>query len=177
MENLSELIKTKKFVVVDLETTGLDTHKDYIIEIGAVKIVKGKITDKFSTFVSCSASLPSEIVELTGITENDVKDAPAIEEALKSLRQFMQGCTLVAHNLPFDFAFLRNWGFWCGVDFNEFEKNALDTVELAKEILESEVENYKLSTLAKYFGVEFTHHRALNDAEATSKIFIKLART
>lgn len=175
MENLSELMKIKKFVVVDLETTGLDKNRDHIIEIGAVKIEKEKMTEKFSTFVSCPISLPAEIVALTGITENDLKDAPAIEDALKSLREFMRGSTLVAHNLLFDFSFLRNWGFWCGVDFNEFEKDALDTVELLKEILKGEVENYKLSTLAKYFGIEFTHHRAINDAEATAEIFIKLA--
>jgi DNA polymerase-3 subunit alpha (Gram-positive type) len=177
MENLSELIKTQKFVVVDLETTGLDKNRDYIIEIGAVKIEKGKITEKFSTFVSCPVSLPSEIVDLTGITENDLAGALMIEEALKNLKEFMQGCTLVAHNLPFDYSFLRNWGFWCGVDFNGFEKDALDTVILAKEVLKNEVENFKLSTLAKYFGIEFTHHRALNDAEATVKIFLKLAQT
>ncbi len=176
MENLSELIKTKKFVVVDLETTGLDTSKDHIIEIGAAKIVKGKITDKFSSFVSCPVSLPAEIVELTGITENDLKNAPTNEEALKNLLRFMQGCTLVAHNLPFDFAFLRNWGFRCKIFFDEFEKDAIDTVELSKQVLKDKVENYKLSTLAKYLGIEFTHHRALNDAEATANILIELAQ-
>lgn len=176
MDNLSELIKTKKFVVVDLETTGLDTNREYIIEIGAVKIENGGITEKFSTFVSSPVSLPTEIVELTGITENDLKDAPIIEEALKDLREFMQGCMLVAHNLSFDYAFLRNWGSECGLSFGEFEKSALDTVELAREILENEVENFKLSTLAKYFGIEFTHHRALNDAEATANILIELAQ-
>lgn len=175
MENLSELIKNKKIVVVDLETTGLDPNRDFIIEIGAVKIEKGKITEKFSTFVACPVSLPSEIVVLTGITEKELKGAPAMEDALKSLREFMEGCTLVAHNFPFDFAFLSKWGFWCGVPFDQFEKGALDTVALAKEILGEQVENYKLSTLAKYFGIEFTRHRALDDAETTAKILLELA--
>ena len=175
MENLSEMIKTKKFVVVDLETTGLDTYRNHIIEIGAVRIENGKITEKFSTFVSCPVNLPAEIVDLTGIAENDLKNAPVIEEALKNLWEFMHDCILVVHNLPFDYAFLRKWGSECGLSFDGVEKNALDTVDLAREILENEVENFKLSTLAKYFGIEFAHHRALNDAEATAKILIKLA--
>ena len=140
-----------------------------------VKIAGGKITETFSTFVSCPVSLPAEIVELTGITESDLRGAPTIEEALKNLGEFMRGCALVAHNLLFDFAFLRNWGSRCGVDFNEFEKDALDTVELAREVLKNRVENYKLSTLAKYFRIAFSHHRALNDAETTAEIFIGLA--
>ena len=176
MGNLRGLIKTRKFVVFDLETTGLDCNRDYIIEIGAVKIEKGKITERFSTFANSLQlqSIPQEIEELTGISYEQVKDAPLIDVVLKQFYEFAKGCILVAHNLPFDFAFLRNWGFWCGVDFNEFDKDALDTVVLAKEILNDKVKNYKLSTLAKYFGIEFTHHRALNDAEATAKILIKL---
>ncbi len=177
MKSLSEMIKTKKIVVVDLETTGLDANHDHIIEIGAVKIKKGRITEKFSTFVSCPVALPAEITELTGITENDLKGAPRIKEALENLFGFMRGCVLVAHNLPFDYSFLRNWGYECGVDFGGFARGALDVITFSKEILQGEVSNYKFSTLAKYFGIEFTHRRALNDAEATAKIFLKLAQT
>ena len=86
------------------------------------------------------------------------------------------GAIVVAHNLPFDFAFLRNWGFWCGVPFDEFENDVIDTVALAREVLGNKVKNYKLTTLAEYFNIEFNQHRALDDAEATAKILIKLSK-
>jgi len=171
-------ILNERFVVVDLETSGLNKNRDYIIELGAVKIENGKITDNYSTLVFCPqmVALSTEIEELTGIHYEDLKNAPHVGEVLKTFYEFAKGCTLVVHNLPFDFAFLRNWGFWCGVWFDEFEKSAIDTVALAKKLLGDKVENYKLSTLANYYGVEFTHHRALNDAETTAKIFLELAR-
>lgn len=166
-----------KYVVFDLETSGLDVNRDYIIEIGAVKIENGEITDRFSTLVNCPQmeSLTKEIEELTGITYEQVKTAPSVGSVLQEFYKFARGCILVAHNLPFDFAFLRNWGFWCGIWFDEFEKSAIDTVALAEEKLCGKVENYKLFTLAKYFGIEFNAHRALNDAETTAEIFLKLA--
>lgn len=172
-------ILNDKFVVVDLETSGLDKNRDYIIELGAVKIVNGKIKDKYSTLVLCPQmqSLPKEVEELTEIHYEELKKAPAIGEVLKQFYEFANGCTLVAHNLPFDFAFLRNWGFWCGVWFDEFEKFAIDTIELAKQVLGDKVANYKLCTIAKHFGIEFAHHRALSDAEATAKIFLELANS
>lgn len=166
-----------RFVVVDLETTGLDVNRDYIIEIGAVKIENGICGDMFSSYVANSRlqKLPEKITMLTGITDNDLLNAPSIEDVLARFKEFADGCTLVAHNLQFDFSFLRNWGFWCGVDFNPFAKDAIDTIECAKSILGGKVKNYKLSTLAEYFGISFVHHRALNDAVATAELFIKLA--
>lgn len=166
-----------RFVVVDLETTGLDVNRDYIIEIGAVKIENGKCGDTFSSFASCvqMQKLSEKITALTGITDNDLVNAPPIENVLAQLKNFAEGHILVAHNLPFDFAFLRNWGFRCDVDFDPFAKDAIDTIEYAKRILGGQVKNYKLSTLAEYFDVQFTHHRAFTDAVATAEIFIKLA--
>lgn len=176
MENLKELIKNNKIVVFDLETSGLDKNLDYIIETGAVKIEGGNITDKFITFVNCPQmeSLPKEVEELTGISFEQIKNAPRVGEVLQKFYDFAKGSILVAHNLPFDFAFLRNWGFWCGISFDEFEKNAIDTVSLAKEKLCGEIDNYKLSTIAKHFNIEFTHHRASDDAEATAKILLAM---
>ena len=166
-----------RFVVVDLETTGLDVNRDYIIEIGAVKIEDGKCSDTFSSFASCMQmqKLPEKITALTGITDNDLLNAPPIENVLAQLKDFAEGYILVAHNLSFDFAFLRNWGFWCGVDFDSFAGDAIDTIEYAKSILDGKVKNYKLSSLAEYFDMRFTHHRALTDAVATAEIFIRLA--
>lgn len=178
MENLKELVESKSIVVVDLETTGLDRNTDFIIEVGAVKIEKGEINESYYSLANNPQmqSLPEEIEGLTGISYEQLKTAPFVGEVLKGLFEFSRSCIIVAHNLPFDFAFLRNWGFWCGVPFDEFKDNAIDTVALAKQILGNKVENYKLSTLAKHFNIEFNHHRALDDAEATAKILIELSK-
>lgn len=165
-----------KFVVVDLETTGLDVNRDYIIEIGAAKIENGICGDTFSSFASCKQmqKLPENITTLTGITDNDLLNAPPIEDVLAGFKEFADGCTLVAYNLQFNFSFLRNWGFWCNVDFDPFAKEAIDTIEYAKSILGGKVKNYKLSSLTKYLDIQYTHHRALTDAVAIAEIFIKL---
>lgn len=172
-------ILKNKFVVVDLETTGSDVNRDYIIEIGAVKIENGEISETFSSFASSVQlkKLPEKIAALTGMTDEDLSNAPRIENVLAGFKEFADGYTLVAHNLPFDFAFLRNWGFWCGVDFDSFANEAIDAIEYAKRILGSKVKNYKLSTLAEYFGIEFTQRRVLSDVVATAQVFLRLAKS
>lgn len=178
MQNLKEIIENNTIVVVDLETSGLDKNRDYIIEVGAVKIENGEINERYYSLANTPQMqlLPEEIERLTGITFEQLKTAPFVGEVLKGLFEFSRSCIIVAHNLPFDFAFLRNWGFWCGVPFDEFKDKVIDTVALAKQILGDKVKNYKLSTLAEYFNIEFNHHRALDDAEATAKIFLELAK-
>lgn len=178
MENLKELIENNKIVVFDIETTGLKSNVvtgefDYIIEAGAVKIEYGKITDKFSSFVACPKKLSEDIITLTGITNEHLIGAPAVDMVLKDLYEFCKGCVLVAHNLPFDYRFISYYGERCGIYFNN---QKLDTVVLAKEILHEKVEYYKLSTLADYFNIKFTHHRAYCDAETTAKILLELAK-
>lgn len=164
-----------KYVVLDLETSGLNKNYDYIIEVGAVKIENGEMRESFSTLVNTPQmrELPKEIEVLTGIKFADLQSAPAIDSVLRKLYSFLNGCTLVAHNLPFDYTFLRNWGFWCGVHFCDFS-DGIDTVKLAQEKLGDKVLNFKLTTLANYFNIEFTNHRALHDAETTAKIFLEL---
>ena len=171
-------IFNNKYVVVDLETSGLDKNRDYIIEVGAVKIINGKICDKFSTLVYTPQMqcLSAAVESLTGIKFEQLKCAPLVEEVLQKLYKFAKDCTLVAHNLPFDFAFLRNWGFWCGISFDEFEKDEIDTIGLAKQVLGNKVKNYKLATLADYFNIKFTPQLTLDYAEATAKIFLELAK-
>lgn len=167
-----------KFVAVDLETTGLDVHRDSIIEIGAVRCKNGEIIERFSTFVHCMPEqLSPEIVSLTGITYEQLQNAPKPIAALQRLYDFIDGCVLIAHNFRFDFSFLQNWGFWCNVDFNGFEKNGIDTVALAKEKLAGQVKNYKLSTVAEFLGTECKkQHRALADAETCAKITLEIAK-
>lgn len=174
---LKQLIEQRTIVVFDLETSGLDKNRDYIIEVGAVKITNGKICDRFSTLVNSPQmeALSAEVEQLTGITFEQLKCAPLIEDALKSFYEFAKGSILVAHNLLFDLAFLCNWGDRCGISFDEFEKDAMDTISLAEVILGDKIKSFKLSSIAQYFDIEFTHHRALDDAETTAKILLELA--
>lgn len=178
MENLKELIKNNKITVFDIETTGLRNNIvkgefDYIIEVGAVKIERGKIIEKFSSFVSCPEKLSEVIIKLTGITNEDLNGAPTVDKVLKDFYEFCKDSILVAHNLPFDYRFISYYGEQNGIYFNN---KKLDTVILAKEILHGKVENYKLSTLAKYFNIKFIHHRAYCDAETTAKIFLEMLK-
>ncbi len=166
----------KPIVVVDLETTGLNNNPemgevDYIIEIGAVKIVAGRIMESYSSFVHCPIPLPNEIVELTGINDKDLENAPSIEQVLREFSTFCGDCIFVGHNLSFDYGFLDYHGGRYGLKFNFPQK---DTLKIAQEKLKDKVENFRLSTLAEYYSIEFQSHRALNDAVATAKIYLKL---
>lgn len=160
-----------EYVVFDTETTGLDSSKDEIIEIGACKIVDGKITEVFSTFVKPSKKIPAEITNLTGITDEMVKDAPTINYVLPDFYKFCYGATIVAHNLAFDMGFVQNVAKRFSFNFNN---NTMDTLEMAKKKIGG-LKNYKLGTIVEHLGVELENaHRAVNDATATAKVFIKL---
>ena len=164
------------YVVFDLETTGLSHTPvggvmDRIIEIGAVKIVNGSISEKFSSFVACPVRLTDEIKQLTGIDDAMLEGAPAVKDVLADFYKFCEGCDLVAHNMAFDSSFIRFYGEEEGYLFNHRQ---YDTVEFAREVLV--LGNYKLNTLADYFHFEFRHHRAFDDAFVTAKIFIELVR-
>ena len=164
------------FVVFDLETTGLNTspasgRMDAITEIGAVKIIGGEIREQFSTLVNPERKLEADVVRLTGITDDMVKDAPKIAEVIPDFYKFCDGCLLVAHNAPFDSKFIRYYGEAEGY---MFEQKVYDTVSIAQSFLY--LNNYKLNTLADHYGVVFRHHRASDDALATAKIFIEMIK-
>ncbi len=166
------------FVVFDLETTGLNNQPamgkmDKIIEIGAVKIVGGEMTEKFSTFVACDERLSKEIIDLTGIKDEDLIGAPTIDKAIADFYKFTDGAFLVGHNVMFDYRFIQYYG-----EQNRFmfDKKLFDTITLAQELLRGEIANYKLNTVADYYGFSFNHHRAFDDACVTAKIFIELIK-
>ncbi len=161
-----------EFVVFDIETTGLKATSDSITEIGAVKIKGGNIVDEFNTFVNPLRPIPPNIVQLTGITDEMVADAPTDDKAVADFLEFSKGCVLVAHNANFDTAFIKAAAERHSIPFD----NAyIDTLELARTLVK-DVKNHKLATLTKHFGVKLeNHHRACDDAAATARIFIILA--
>lgn len=168
--------KDRTFVVIDIETTGLNSNPDYgevnhIIEVGAVKIEQGKITKKFSSFCTCPISLPDEIVKLTGISNEDLANAPSVKQVLCELNNFCQKSEIVGHNISFDLGFLNYYGAKYKISF----KGAyVDTLAMSRKLLKNELKNYLLSTVAEHFKLKFNGHRALNDAMVTAKIFLKL---
>ena len=159
------------YVVFDLETTGLEASKEEIIEIGACKIVDGRIDEVFSTFVKPTRHIPKEITELTGIDDDMVKDAPTINYVLPDFYKFCYGSTMVGHNVSFDIGFIH--AISKKLAYN-FDNQLLDTIEIARSKLPG-LKNYKLGTVVERLGIVLDNaHRAINDATATAKVFIKL---
>ncbi len=158
------------YVVFDIETTGLKAEQGHIIEIGAVKVKGGEIIDRFSTFVNAGVTIPPNIVELTGITEDMIKDAPLAREVLVQFAAFTQGCVLVAHNASFDVGFVRVHGKRFSI---AFDQPYADTLMLSRYLLWG-VKNHKLNTVCEHLGISLEHHhRAVDDAEATAAVFLK----
>ena len=159
------------YVVFDIETTGFNAGPDKITEIAAVKVKDGKCIDEFSTFVNPERNIPKEVQELTHITPDMVKDAPKIEEALKGFLDFAKDSIIVAHNARFDTSFINYFADYCGY---EKPKYIIDTLAVSREMFEG-YENHKLGTIAENLGVELENaHRAINDARATAKVFVKM---
>ena len=159
------------FVVFDLETTGFSPSKNQIIEIGAVKVVNGSITERFSTFVNPKVPIPFEIEQLTSINDDMVLDAPVIDEILPKFMDFCQDAVMVAHNADFDMSFIK---YNCSALGLDCEKTVLDTVALSRVLLPS-LNRFKLDTVAKALNISLAHHhRAVDDAACTAEIFVKL---
>ncbi len=160
-------------VIFDIETTGLSVQNCRITEIGAVKIKDGEIIDTFNTFVDPEVPIPEEIVALTSITDDMVRGAPKVKEALEMFFNFIDGDRklLVAHNADFDTGFIRYNAKECGLPFNN---PYLDTVALSRYINPS-LKKHKLDVLAEYYGLgDFNHHRACDDAAMLAAIYFKM---
>lgn len=161
------------FVVYDIETTGLDKKKCEVTEIGAVKVVGGRIVDKWSTFVNPKQHIPEKITQLTGITDSMVKNAKPIEEQMADFKEFCKGCVLVAHNAEFDVGFLKEKAHRMG---ESFDFCYLDTMTLAR-CMYPDLPNHKLDTLTRHLSVILeNHHRAVDDAAATAEVFVKMIK-
>ncbi len=159
------------YISIDLETTGLNPKNDKIIEIGAIKVIEGKTVDTFSTFVNPGQKLEERIVELTGILDEDLVNAPYIEEIFPKLETFLEDIPFLGHSILFDFSFLKK----AAVNMNHaFEKEAVDTLKIARKYL-AQLEHRSLDYLCEYYRIPHHAHRALQDAEATSVLYHKLA--
>lgn len=177
VDDLKNIIEHEKgqelddtYVVFDLETTGFSPLNNRIIEIGAVKVEKGKITERFSSFVNPEVPIPFKIEELTGIRDDMVLDAPKIQQILPEFLSFCQGAIMVAHNAGFDMSFIskncERQGLPC-------EYTVIDTVALARVLL-PQLNRFKLDTVAKALKIPLdNHHRAVDDAACTAEIFVK----
>lgn len=174
---LPDCLTQNKFVVFDLETTGLNSspstgNMDRIIEIGAYKIIGGEIKESFTTFVNPDRRLSEEIINLTGIDQQTVDSAPSYKAVMPDFFKFIDGCYLVGHNVAnFDYKFIDYYCSRCGYIP---ERRIFDTIPLSQSLLR--LSNYKLNTVADHFGITFNHHRASDDALVTAKIFIELIK-
>ncbi|MCG1020684.1 PolC-type DNA polymerase III [Sutcliffiella horikoshii] len=168
--NLAE----ETYVVFDVETTGLSAMYDTIIELAAVKVRGGEIVDRFESFANPHHALSATTINLTGITDDMVRDAPEVGDVLKDFAEWMQDDILVAHNASFDMGFL-NIGFQ-RIGLGKAKNPVIDTLELGRLLFPS-LKNHRLNTLCKKFDIELTqHHRAIYDAEATGYLLVKMLK-
>ena len=190
-------LHSRTMVIVDLETTGFSPTAASITEIGAVKVRAGKILEEFQTFVNPGVSIPAKITQMTGITDDHVRDAPHPSSAMDAFLTFAgfdayriesedldsgffevteEPTILVAHNASFDLGFLTHNAVTFGIEWPA--PPVLDTLKFAGSVLqEHEIANLKLDTLAEHFSVTVTPtHRALDDAKATVEVLWNLMR-
>jgi len=161
------------FVVFDLETTGAKSPPCRVTEIGAYRVKNGRITEEFQTLVNPETLIPTFISQLTGITNQMVRNAPKFREVAADFLDFIGDSVLVAHNAQFDMRFLNHEIGKIYTDYRVANPH-LCTVRLSRRLL-PHVENHRLKTLADYFSVNLVnHHRAAPDAHATAHIFVNL---
>ncbi|MDE6989891.1 MAG: PolC-type DNA polymerase III, partial [Lachnospiraceae bacterium] len=177
VDDLKEIVTDGKgqtldaaYVVFDIETTGFSPVTNRIIEIGAVKVENGQITDRFSAFVNPQVPIPFEIEKLTGISDSMVIDADTIEVILPRFLEFVGDAALVAHNASFDVGFIKENAKRQNIPF---ELTYVDTVGIARTLLTGQAK-YTLDAVAKTLKISLeNHHRAVDDAECTAEIFLK----
>lgn len=156
------------YIVLDLETTGLDPRWDEIIEIGAIHYVNGKAADRFETLVRPEWSIPDFITALTGITNEMVKTAPSLDKALPSFISYVNDSVLVGHNVNFDVNFV--YDSWKEKSGQDFRNDFIDTMRIARKLLK-ELPHHGLTDLKEHYGIcTETEHRAIADCIATHEL-------
>lgn len=162
---------TDSYVAVDLETTGIGAKKEKITEIGMVKVIGGQVADTYHTMVNPHRSIPEKIVELTGISDDMVKDAPGIEEIMPEVIAFCEGLPILGHQIIFDYGFLLQ----AAVNQKlKFDKMGMDTLKLCRLLMPAG-EKKNLGAACAYFGIrQETAHRALSDAMSAHRLYVEL---
>lgn len=161
----------RDYVSVDIETTGTNAKWNKIIEIGAVKVKNGQIIDTFSELINPGVEVSPFITELTGITNEMLEGKPSIDEVLPRFVDFAEGELLLGHNVMFDYGFLKQNAMNLNIPF---EKSGMDTLKIARKTLRG-LESRGLEYLCTYYGIkDDEHHRAFNDARATSDLYMIL---
>lgn len=167
------LLKDATYVVFDLETTGLSYTRDKIIEISAVKVSNMNIVGQFNSYVNPEEKLSHFTKELTSITDEDLANAPKIEEIFPDFLNFIEGSILVAHNASFDMGHLYEKAKDLGINVTRYP--VIDTINIARYFYSDELKRFNLRAVAKHFKVKLMqHHRAEHDAQATAEVFIKM---
>ncbi len=160
-----------EYIVFDIETTGLSQKKNKIIEIGAVKVNDGEEIDRFSEFINPEEPIPYSIEQLTSITDEMVMHAPTVDVILPKFLEFCGDDIVVAHNAAFDTGFIKKNAKDLGM---KFDNTIMDTMTLSHVLL-PELGKFTLDRVCKALNVKNEHHhRAVDDANATAKIFVKL---
>ena len=168
--SLKERIENLPLVIFDFETTGLNVKNDRIIEIGAVKFQNRKEVARYSTFVNPGRPLSSEITQITGITNDMLKDAPPMEHVLGEFHDLFRGCLGIAHNAEFDSQLLKWESMRLGIHCDYF---IVCTLKMARQLVQ--LENRKLDTLAAHYGLTFeSRHRSIGDILVTGGVFWKM---
>lgn len=163
-------IDDEEFVVFDIETTGLNSHTNKIIEIGAVKIKAGRIVDRYSQLINPGRPIPYHITEITSITDEQVANEPKIDKVIGKFVDFIGDAVLVAHNAPFDMGFIkRDIKKYLNIDY---QCSVIDTLQMARDLF-PDLKKYGLGDLNKTLGLALEkHHRAVDDSQATANMFI-----
>jgi len=161
------------FVGLDLETTGVDSSNDSIIEIGAVRYEGGEPAGEMTSLVDPGCSIPTDVVHLTGITDEDVAGAPKIDEVLDPLLEFIGDAPIVAHHAPFDLGFLNE--AVKGAPEGLFGRGGVhDTLVLSRAVI-PRLTNHRLQTVAAFFDIAVDRsHRAPDDARTVAQVFLRL---
>lgn len=159
--------KNTDFTVVDIETTGLDPKRDKITEIAAIRVENQVITGRFHTLVNPGRKLEERIVELTGIRDEDLKDAPHIQDVIGDFLDFETTGCLLGHSILFDYSFLKRAAVNAGM---KFERNGIDTLMIARKYL-ADLESRALPYLCRHFEIAHNPHRAMSDVEATYELY------
>ena len=159
------------YVAIDLETTGVSISKDKIIEVGLIKVKDSHIVEMFSCIINPNMPVSNEILNLTGIDEDEIKSAKYIQDVIGEIVEFCDGFDLLGHNTIFDYSFVRKEANNAGLDF---EKRGIDTYKLCKKILPPDVKK-NLTDACAYFGIERKHmHRAFSDAYFTHMLYQRI---